>query len=293
MALAFGIAQGALGVQSYEELALFGSSFSACGLIRKYSFHTNDEQTMREYTGIIERTVRLNEHYQHLHLSVEGLGSDLKPGQSFLARRMPERWEPYLREQWWPVDLKTDEVVIERPANILYEPGETVSLLGIIGQPYRYKRTLRNVLLIAYDTPPSPLVMSIPLLFKHHVSVTMVLSGAATQYPTNRLPPELEVIQADDDLGWTNMVMTVGWADQVFVVVRPDDEMERFERVWKRFSELRAGIDKNYLFAVMQTALPCGVGACLACLTPLREGEMCVVCTQGPAIDMTALPFSS
>ncbi|MCA0457871.1 MAG: hypothetical protein LCI00_28150 [Chloroflexi bacterium] len=246
---------------------------------------------MREVQAIIERTVRLNEHYQNLHLSVQDFGSDIKPGQSLLARLAEETWDPYLREQWWPVGIKKDEIIVERPGSITYEPGQVVSLLGAVGQPFRYKRTLRNVLLIADDTAPSPLVMSIPWLISNRVSVTLVLAGQANQYPTNKLPPELEVIHANDDLSWQNMVMTVGWADQVFVVVKGDDEMRRMTRVWERFKNLRASVDKQYLFAVMQPPQPCGVGACGGCLLTLREGEVCTICTQGPAIDMTSIPF--
>lgn len=246
---------------------------------------------MREAQAIIERTVRLNEHYQHLHLSVENFGADLKPGQWLLARLASERWDPYLREAWWPVGLKPDEIIVERPGSVLYEPGQVVQLIGMVGQPFRYKRTLRNVLLIADNTAPTPLIMSIPWLLSNRVSVTMVLAGDANQYPTNTLPPELEIIHADDDMTWTNMVMTVGWADQVFVVVKGDDEMKRMGRVWERFNSLRASIDKQYLFGVMQPAQPCGVGACGACLMTLREGEMCTICTQGPAVDLTSIPF--
>lgn len=246
---------------------------------------------MREAQAIIERTVRLNEHYQHLHLTVENFGADIKPGQWLLARRVSDSWDPYLREAWWPVGLKQDEIIVERPGSMSYEPGQVVSLLGAVGQPFRYKRTLRNVLLIADDTAPTPLIMSIPLLLSNRVSVTMVLAGAANQYPTNKLPPELEIIHADDNMTWPNMVMTVGWADQVFVVVKGDDEMRRMGRVWERFSGLRASIDKQYLFGVMQPAQPCGVGACGACLMPLREGETCTLCTQGPAVDLTNIPF--
>jgi Iron-sulfur cluster binding domain of dihydroorotate dehydrogenase B len=244
---------------------------------------------MREAQAIIERTVSLNEHYQHVHLSVQEFDTDFKPGQSILARLESPRWDPYLREQWWPVVIKKDEIVVERPGSIVYEPGQVVSVMGAMGQPFRYKRTLRNVLLIADDTPPTPLIMSIPFLLGSSVSVTLVLAGNANDYPTNRLPPEVEVIKADSELAWANQVMTIGWADQVFVVVKPDDEMRRMQRIWSIFKKLRAGIDRSYIFGVMQPALPCGVGACAACQLLLREGEVFTVCTQGPAIDMTTL----
>ena len=42
--------------------------------------------------------------------------------------------------------------------------------------------------------------MSIPFLLGSSVSVTLVLAGNANDYPTNRLPPEVEVIKADSEL---------------------------------------------------------------------------------------------
>jgi Iron-sulfur cluster binding domain of dihydroorotate dehydrogenase B len=244
---------------------------------------------MKESQAIIERVTRLNEHYQRLHLTVEDFTSDLKPGHSLLARRLPERWDPYLREQWWPVALAKNTIVVERPGSIIYEPGQVVSLLGVVGQPFRYKRTVHNVLLMAHDTAPTPLVMSIGWLQGNGVSVTLVLSGKARLYPTQHLHPEVEIIQADDALNWPNRVLTAGWADQVFAVVPQDDERERFSYIWNIFKAMRAEITKTYLFGVYQSILPCGVGACQACMIPLRHGEAAYICTDGPAIDLTSV----
>lgn len=246
---------------------------------------------MRESEALIERVTRLNEHYQRIHLTVEDFASDSKPGQSLLARRLPERWEPYLREQWWPVAATPGTLVVERPGSIIYEPGQVVSLLGMVGQPFRYKRTVRHVLLIAYDTPPTPLVMSIGSLQANGVNVTVVLSGEANHYPTHHLHPEVEVIQADEALNWPNRVLTAGWADQVFAVVGQDDEWGRFRKVWDLFKDLRAEVPKTYLFGVFQSVLPCGVGACQACMIALQQHETALLCADGPAIDMTTLAF--
>jgi len=244
---------------------------------------------MKETQAVIERITRLNEYYQRVHLAVEDFITEIKPGHSLLARMLPERWDPYLREHWWPVAVSPNNIVVERPGNIRYEPGQVVSLLGLVGEPFRYKRTLRNVLLVAYDTAPTPLVMSIPALIANGISVTLVLAGAAAQYPTNHLPPELEVLHADAELGWPNRVMTVGWADQIFVAVKGDDELGHFARVWSIFRELRAEIPKMYLFGVFQPIQPCGVGACHACMIPMRGAEPCLICTDGPAVDLTTV----
>jgi hypothetical protein len=247
---------------------------------------------MKESQVIIERIRRVNEHYHHLDLAVDEWLCQIKPGQSLLARAT-DSWDPYLREHWWPVSVGPNRLTVERPAAFRYEPGQVVSVLGLVGEPYRYRKTLRNVLLLAYDTPPTPLLMSITWLLNNKISVTLVLLGSAIGYKTEHLPPEVEIIKgkngkADDykeALTWPNAVLTAGWADQIFAVVAQDDEMLRFKRIWSLFGELRADIPKNYLFGVFQPVQPCGVGACQACYVQTQQG-LTSICVEGPSLDL-------
>lgn len=240
---------------------------------------------MKETQAIIERVRRVSPDYQHLELAVDEVLLKIRPGQSLLAR-LNERWDPYLREHWFPVNLVENKLVIERPTTSHYDPGQIVNVMGLVGQPYRFRRSLRNVLLIAYHCPPTALLMTIPWLLGNQVSVTLVLGGSAAQYSTQHLAPQVEIIRADDALNWQDRVMTVGWADQVLVAVGQDDELARFGQVWTIFSQLRSDIPKNYLFGVFQPVLPCGAGACHACTLRMTQG-MKLVCTDGPAFDLT------
>lgn len=251
---------------------------------------------MKETQALIERVRRINETHQQIHVTVDSSLTSIKPGQSVLAR-VGEGWNPYLREQWWPVELNKNTLTIERPVGIHYEPGTIVSLIGAVGAPFRFRRTLRSVMLMVYKTDPAPLLMTIPALLGNKVSVTLLLLG--TNYDTHHLPPEVEVIQGEvsdgnspiERLNWANRVTTVGWADQVFVVVPQDDEMTYFREIWALFSELRADIPANYLFGVFHPLLPCGVGACACCEVRLK-GTTALMCTEGPAIDLTKLPLA-
>jgi hypothetical protein len=240
---------------------------------------------MKESQAIIERVRRINETHQHLYLAVDSSLSTLLPGQSLLAR-LGESWNPYLREHWWPVGIGNNKLVVERPLAQRYEPGQVVELLGIIGQPYRFRRTLRNVLLLAYDADPTPLMMPIGSLVTQQTSVTLVLLGRAATYGTAHLPPEVEVIHGDGDMSWPNRVTTIGWADQVFAVANSSDEAGCFSRMIAVFREMRAEIPANYLFGVFRPPLPCGVGACTACMVR-RKGTVSLMCTEGPALDLT------
>ena len=258
---------------------------------------------MNESSAYIERVRRINKHYQHLELaSVDAAYQNMKPGQSILARLVDknpqiEHWDPYLREHWWPVGMTDSGTLrVERPAHMVYEPGQLLSLMGPVGQPYRFRKSLRNVLLIAYNTEPTPLVIMSPLLKKNGINTTLVLLGIAREYDTAHLPPEIEIIRGDERLNWEGQVMTLGWADQIFAVVGHGDEPLRFAEVLRMVSDKRHDIPANVLFGVFQPEQPCGLGACHACPIRTKSGlKLC--CTEGPAFDLTTVhlpdvPFS-
>ena len=245
---------------------------------------------MKETQAIIERVRRVNELYQQLDLSVDASLTQMKAGQSLLAR-VGDGWEPYLRDQWWPAAISGGIVTVELPVGVKYEPGQVVDLIGIVGQPYRFRRTLRNVLLLAYDTDLAPFLLMLPALLANRVSVTLVLLGSAATYSTGHLAAEIEVITGDGELNWANRVTTIGWADQVFVITPQDDGLAHFKRIWDLFSQLRAEVPASYLFAVVRMPLPCGVGACSACMVRTKGANQ-LICTNGPAFDMTQMLFA-
>ena len=245
---------------------------------------------MKETAGLIEKISLPNATHQHLEVSVDPTLITLKPGQ-FLMARVGETWEPYLRVPWIPVDSRAGRLVIERPMSEAYQVGQTVSLIGECGQLVRFRKGVRNVLFIAYDTPPTPLLMPIRLLLRNNVSTTLVLLGDATNYGTKHLPPEVEVIHGDMDINWPNQVMTVGWADQVFVCVNPDDEPYRFAKILERFTERRNEIPKNYLFGLFHAGMGCGFGVCDACAVRVG-GEVHLSCMTGPAFDLSLVKLS-
>lgn len=249
---------------------------------------------MHESHAFIEKIGYYNPAYQYLEIAIQDDNlRKIKPGESLLARFIDrdnpaiEHWDPYLREQWWPSGFTPDGLLlVERPFSHQYHPQQEVSVIGPIGQPYRFRKSLRNVLLVAYDTAPLPLTIMVQQLLHNRISVTLVLIGEAQAYGTNHLSPEVEVIHGNTDLEWADQVMTLGWADQIFVVVKQDDELARFSQFMKRVESLRNNIPPNYIFGVFQPLLPCGVGACSACMMRVG-GELVPSCTKGPTFDLT------
>jgi hypothetical protein len=241
---------------------------------------------MKETQALIQRVKRVNDTHQHIYLAVDSSLNGLKAGQAVLAQREGAGWMPYLRDLWFPVTIEKTTFAVEISIRERYEPGEVINLIGIIGKPFRFRRTLRNVLLIAVDTPPTALIMPIAPLLINHVSVTLLLLGSAADYGTEHLPAEVEVLKGDGDLNWANRVTTIGWADQVFVTVAQADEMTYFRRVWALFRELRNDIPAGYLNGVFRPPMPCGVGACQACLLKVNGGVI-ALCEDGPSLDLT------
>lgn len=248
---------------------------------------------MKDSRARIERITRVNAHTLHVDLATEDeTVKHMKPGQSMLVRvgdMHGERqlWTPYLREQWWMIGVVARDVVrVELPFTADLQTGQVVQLLAPIGQPYRFRRNLGHVLLIAYNAMPSPLVTMVPSLLKNNVNITLVLMGTARSYDTQTLPPEVEVIRADDKLEWDAMVRTISETDQTFIVVAQDDELMRFHEVLEVVQKRRPNIAENVLWGVFRPPLPCGVGACDACALRLKDGVK-LVCVDGPAFDLT------
>jgi len=120
---------------------------------------------MKETQAYIERIKRVNREYQRLELAVDRSLASLRAGQALLVRRIEkdydrELWLPYLRELWFPVEIPASNMlVVEQPARLQYIPGQLLSIIGPVGQPFRLRKKLRNILLIAYHSSPAALLL--------------------------------------------------------------------------------------------------------------------------------------
>ena len=248
---------------------------------------------MKETQAYVERIRRVSRDYQRLELAVDKSLSQMRAGQAVLSRRIDkdyeiQHWDPYLRELWFPVDIHDSNIVVELSSREDYAPGQLLSLMGPVGKPFRFRRKLRNILLIAYQTAPGPLLLMLPVLQSNQVSVTMVMMGSSRDYDTSHLPEEVEILHAEDDLNWPDMVMTLGWADQVFALVGQGNELAYFAQLMELVYERRNDVPENYIFGVFQRRLPCAVGACCACMLRTRDSSA-LQCLDGPAFDLTTL----
>lgn len=250
---------------------------------------------MQQTTAFIERVRRSGVHSQQLTLSVPPALARIQPGQSLLTAARPAAWAPYLLERWWPIHTDRQALVVERPlapgpGARNFAPGQSLTLIGPIGRPLPFRKRLRNALLIAEDCPPQALRLAIDRLLARKASVTLVLLGTAAATDARAFDPRLEICRGapteEDRRHWPGQVLSIGWADQVFITTAAAGQKARFAAWRRRFGELRNGVPPNYLWGLFTPPWPCGAGACATCDIATREGAL-YSCRQGPALDLT------
>ncbi|HLY26920.1 MAG TPA: hypothetical protein VKQ72_11315 [Aggregatilineales bacterium] len=242
---------------------------------------------MQQAQAIIERVRRVSASTQHLDLAVEKSQRNVEAGQIFLARRT-ESSDPYLREPWTPVSRNGGTVVVERPATQHYTPGDVVNLIGPVGKPIPLRDTARNLLLIAYDSAPTSLLMLADDALRKKMAVTLALVGTALHYPLDGLSQEIEIIRGDSEGAWPEQAETLRWAEQIVAVAPPPFDLLHYGRLLSALQDIRLDVPSDYAYVLYQPPMPCGVGACRACLLDYGKEEA-MACQDGPAFDLIKL----
>jgi len=229
---------------------------------------------------------------QQLDLAVDRSLAQLKPGQSLFAAFLEAPgWDPYLREQWIPVDLRPGRITVELAAGRVYTPGQVVSVLSPVGTPIPTQPGVQHLLLIAEDALPTPFVLLTRSLLGGGGSVVLVLGGQATSYPLEQLSPEIEILRSDTDWKWPDQVETLQWADQVLVLAPGHTQVETYHHLYDVIGQLRQhDIPDHYVCGMFYPRLACGAGACRSCEVPSRK-EALLACEDGPAIDLKRVMF--
>ncbi len=240
---------------------------------------------MQEAQAIIERIRRVSPTLQRLDLAVDKAQREMSAGQLFLARTL-DSFDSYLREPWIPVAHQANQLVFERPANRVYVPGQVINLLGPIGKPIPLLASSRTLLLIAFESTPAALLMLADTVLERGGAVTLVLLGRAQHYPVEALPEEMEVARAEDYDHWAARDTMLRWADQVVAVAPPVFDLPAYARLLESIREVRLEPPADYALGLFHSPMPCGVGACQACLVSLNGGETAAACVDGPAFDL-------
>lgn len=246
---------------------------------------------MRETQALIERVRKISPEWQHLELAIEPELTHIQPGQTLLAR-LGASFEPYIREQWIPLGFNPDEgvLIVERPLSRHYMAGDAVQLLGPVGSPFSLSRNIKNLLLVAMDYPPTRLLSLMLQAIAEGMSVVLVLTGKAQEYPLSTLPSAVEIVRSAAIQSWDTQQQTISWAEQVFVVASPVYAEIYYRELLKSATEIRRALPQSFLHGIYALPLPCGTGACMGCMVR-RKGSDQLVCLQGPAFDLSKMHF--
>lgn len=243
---------------------------------------------MRETVAIIERVWQLDAQWQRVELAIEAPLMQLQPGQVLLALASEASFDPYLREVWHPVAVQGQHLVVERPLGEAYLPGQRVNLLGPVGNPYPWKGGgQHNLLLIAQDAPPTPLLWLAQMALQQGAAVALMLGGEV-QYAMPGIPAAVEVLQGDADQHWMPQADVLQWASQIYLVTDAILWREKFSNLYYTLQQLRGQVVARTVFGVLAMPLPCGTGACMACMVR-SKGDPLLACQEGIAFDLTEL----
>ncbi len=224
-------------------------------------------------------------------------------GAATVAERT-EHWEIYLRRPLYaamqhpidaPAPLERWELLLPLTADPGYRwlaaqpEGAPINLLGPFGTGYQLQPTARNLLLLA-DSTHWPLLLGLgDQMLDRGGRVTLLLrleSQPQSRAIREQLPIPMEMRLATDEEHWqAHLAETIHWADQIAVAL-PWPALVPLAQAIERH---RFRFETNFAHALVQADLLCGVGACLACAVPTREGGYTRACVHGPVFDLKTL----
>lgn len=167
------------------------------------------------------------------------------------------------------------------------QKGETLDLLGPLGNGFTIAPNSKNLLLIAGGVGIAPL-MFLALQARSEGKLVTLLLGASTGaqlYPQELMPDGIRAIVTTEDgsSGRKGMVTDrlpdfVEWADQIYAC-GPKAMYEAIDAQRGRWS-VRKPIQIS-----LEVRMGCGLGACYGCSIKTRRG-MKQVCQDGPVFDL-------
>lgn len=237
-----------------------------------------------------------------LLLRVQG-GRELlacRPGQ-FVMLRCGPAWSPYLRRALFPVEMRQDSLALW--INSLADEGlawlsrrkvgDSLDLLGPLGKGFSIQPQQRRLLLVAEAAHIAPLLGLMQAQLACQGSVVLLLQGqtASDLLPPGALPPSVEYYTAtsdgsagDGDVLDTLLARALPWADALAAA----GSGPFLRRLQRRMGDARPEPYRGFAQAVAPVPLPCGGGACLACLVETGRGHH-RACQRGPVFDLTEL----
>jgi dihydroorotate dehydrogenase electron transfer subunit len=237
---------------------------------------------VRQTTAICHQVELIGNRVRvHLHTDLI-----LAPGQFALAR-LSDSFDPYLRQPLFPSLIEQTgfavDITATDPALRLLSPGSTVDLLGPIGKPIPNLADRSRVLLIA-ETDPVTLLPFAARAIEAGGTATLLLS---TRYPLDGLDPEIEVQFADPTQLPGQAADLSASADLILI----DTSRPLHQPLHRALTDSRSFLASQFAYARLNSAMPCGLGACGACYIKTARGHK-LACIDGPFFSLSEIEGS-
>ena len=167
------------------------------------------------------------------------------------------------------------------------QKGETLDLLGPLGNGFSIEPSSRKLLLVAGGIGIAPLAFLAHKAIVQKKSLTLLL-GARTKdglYPKKVLPSGIELITTTEDgsYGEKGKVTDIlsrysGWADQIYAC----GPLAMYKAIANQRQQWQK---KKPVQVSLEVRLGCGIGACFGCSIKTKNG-MKQVCRDGPVFNL-------
>lgn len=169
------------------------------------------------------------------------------------------------------------------------QAGETVNVTGLYGNGFPLPPLVSRLLLLA---DPARVALLSPLIDEAldrggQVSLLLIEGQPGVADVTALragLPLSVEFHMLGDD--WAaDLAGSLRWADQVCAAL----PARRLSLLAEAARQSRLRLESGFIFALVESDLVCGYGACLACVVPLAGGSLTRACIHGPVFDLLEL----
>ena len=171
------------------------------------------------------------------------------------------------------------------------EPGDTVKILGPLGNGFTIDETSHNILLIGGGMGIAPLVFLAEEAVKSNLAVTLMYGTQnKDRYPLERILTGVDIVNATEDgsSGHHGMITElipeyIDEADQVFICG---------PSAMYNYIKSQDIIKKKPVQVSLEVRMACGRGVCYGCTIQTLKGKK-RVCEDGPVFDFNEIDWDS
>lgn len=241
--------------------------------------------------------VKLNDKYFILNIEANKLIKEIKPGQ-FLELAISNTPEVFLRRPFSIHDVNEKENIIKLLIQIVgkgthslskIKAGEFVNIIYPLGKGFSYEHIKQNALLVGGGCGIAPLLFLAKKLHERKIDVDIIIGVRSST----------DIIEIEEYKKYGNVYITTedGSVGTKGFVTQHEifSNLKKYEQIYSCGPEAmmkavsKRAKESNVICEVsLENTMACGIGACLCCITPTINGNLCV-CTEGPVFNSNDL----